>query len=84
MHFKISKYLDELKTDPEVEELVIKCDTEEQYNEILDSLFRAADGQIKICGVSNNPLEIIVEKDPHDSYRKFDESHVDTERFKGD
>lgn len=76
MHYKISKYLDELKQDPDSEELVIKCDNEEQYNSILDSLFKAADGKLKICGTSNNPLEIIVEKDPHDSYRKFDEKFV--------
>jgi len=76
MHYKISKYLDELKQDPDSEELVIKCDNETQYNSILDSLFKAADGKLKICGTSNNPLEIIVEKDPHDSYRKFDEKFV--------
>lgn len=76
MHYKISKYLDKMKEDPDTEELVIRCSSEDQYNSILDSLFKAADGKLKISGVSNNPLEIIVEKDPHDSYRKFDEKFV--------
>lgn len=73
MHFRIAKYLDEMEPLEDHEEVVIKCDTEEQYNSILDALFKAADGKLKISGVSNNPLEIIFEKDPHDSYRKFNE-----------
>lgn len=73
MHYRIAKYLDEYPLDDDEEELVIKCDSEEQYNSILDNLFRAGENKIKIFGVSNNPMEIIVERDPRDSYRKFDE-----------
>lgn len=73
MHYKIAKYLDEQPLEDDEEEIRIKCDNAEQYNSVLDSLFKAADGKIKIYGVSNNPMEIIVEKDPRDNYRKFDE-----------
>jgi hypothetical protein len=78
MHYKISKYLDEYPLDDEWEELVIKCDDERQYNAVLDSLFRASNGKLKISGTSNNPMEIVVEKDPRDGYRKFDENFLMT------
>lgn len=74
MHYKISKYLDENPLDDEYEEAVIRCDNEKQYNEVLDALFRASEGKIKISGTSNNPMEIVVERDPREKYRKFDES----------
>lgn len=74
MHFKISKYLDENPVDADDEELRITCETEKEFNDALDALFRYGDGKFKMYGVSNNPLEIIVEKDPRESYRKFDES----------
>ena len=76
MHYKIAKYLDEMPLGDDAEEIVIKCDNEQEYNSVLDALFRAAEHKLKISGVSNNPLEIIVEKDPHDSYRQFNEQHV--------
>lgn len=78
MHFKIAKYLDEHPLDDEYEELCIKCDTEEQYNSILDALFKAGEGKLKISGTSNNPMEIVVEKDPRDGYRQFDENFLMT------
>ena len=74
MHFKLSKYLDENPLSDEDEELRITCDNEKEYNEALDALFRYGDGKLKMYGVSVNPLEIIVEKDPRDNYREFDES----------
>jgi hypothetical protein len=76
MHYKIAKYLDEYPLDDDHEEIVIKCDNEDQYNATLDALFKASEGKIKISGTSNNPMEIVVEKDPRDDYRKFDESFL--------
>lgn len=76
MHYKISKYLDEYPLDDDHEELRIVCDNEREYNEVLNSLFRASEGKIKIFGTSNNPMEIIVEKDPREGYRVFDESFL--------
>ena len=76
MHYKIAKYLDEYPLDGDGEELVIKCDNEEQYNSVLDALFKAGENRLKISGVSNNPMEIVVEPDPRDSYRQFDESNL--------
>ena len=75
MHYKINKYLDELEEDNEYEEIKIVCDSEEEYNNVLDNLCKACEDRYKfnIYGVSNNPMEIILEKDPRDSYRKFDE-----------
>ncbi len=74
MHFRIAKYLEEHPLDNEWEELSIKCDNEAQYNAVLDALCRASADKFKISGVSNNPMEIIVEKDPREGYRVFDES----------
>lgn len=76
MHYKISQYLDECPLDDDEEEIVIKCDNEEQYNATLDALFKASEGKLKMYGVSNNPMEIVVEKDPRDNYRKFDENFL--------
>lgn len=76
MHFKIAKYLDENPLDDDYEELVIKCDNEEQYNATLDALFKAGEGKFKMYGTSNNPMEIIIEKDPREGYRKFDENFL--------
>ena len=76
MHYKISKLLDECPLGDDYEELCIKCDNEEEYNNVLDSLFKAGDEKFKFYGVSNNPMEIIIEKDPRDNYRQFDESNL--------
>lgn len=76
MHFKISQYLDQYPLEDDEEELKIQCDTEDQYNATLDALFHYTDGKIRIFGVSSNPMEIIVEKDPRESYRKFDEADL--------
>ena len=51
MHYKINQYLEENPLDKDYEELVIKCDSEEQYNSILDALFKAGDGKFKVFGV---------------------------------
>lgn len=72
MHYKIAKYLEENPIGDD-EEICIKCDNNEQYNSVLDALFKYGEGKLKMSGVSNNPMEIIVEKDPRDNYRKFDE-----------
>lgn len=74
MHYKISKLLDQCPLGDDYEELCIMCDSEEEYNSVLDALFKAGENKLKISGVSNNPMEIVVEKDPRDNYRKFDES----------
>lgn len=73
MHYKIAKYLDENPIDDENEEIIIKCDNVDQYNATLDALFKAGQDKIKIFGTSNNPMEIVIEKDPRENYRKFDE-----------
>ena len=82
MHFKISKLLEECPLDDDYEEIRIACDNDKEYNEVLDALFKAGDGKFKFYGVSNNPMEIIVEKDPRDNYRKFDESNLSTKEEK--
>ena len=74
MHYKIAKYLDENPLGEDYEELRIVCDSEKEYNDVLDALYKAGDGKLKMYGVSNNPMEIIVEKDPRYGYRKFDEN----------
>lgn len=76
MHYKIKKYLEENPLDKEYEELIIKCDSEKEYNAVLDSLFKEADGKFRVFGVSNNPMEIVVEPDPRDKYRKFNEDNL--------
>lgn len=76
MHYKISQYLDETPLDTEWEELSIKCDNEKQYNDTLDALFKSGNGKLKISGTSNNPMEIIVERDPREKYRGFDEKFL--------
>jgi hypothetical protein len=81
MHFKISKYLDECFLDKDCEEIVIKCDNTEEYNKILDSLFKASSDKFVMYGTSINPMEIIVEKDPREDYRKFDENDLLEERI---
>lgn len=73
MHYKISKLLDDNPLDDDCEELRIVCDSEEEYNGILNSLYHAGDGKFKMYGVSYNPMEIIIEKDPRLNYRQFDE-----------
>lgn len=76
MHYKLSKYLDEYPLDEDWEELRIVCKDEEEYNNTLNKLFHASEDKIKIYGVSNNPMEIVVEKDPRINYRKFDENFL--------
>lgn len=73
MHYKIAKLLDDNPLDDDDEELRIVCDSEEEYNNVLNSLYHAGDGKFKMYGVSYNPMEIIVEKDPRLNYRQFDE-----------
>jgi hypothetical protein len=82
MHYRIANLLDTLPetTEDDAEELRIICDNEEEYNSVLDALFRAGENKLKISGTSNNPMEIIVEKDPRESYRKFDESLLMNDR----
>jgi len=74
MHFKIHQLLDKFPLDDDYEEISFRCKDEDEYNTVLDALFKEGENKFKISGVSNNPMEIIVEKDPRDSYRTFDES----------
>jgi hypothetical protein len=76
LHFQIKKFLDAHPLEGEWDELIIHCDTEEEYNKTLDELFRYTVGKIKIYGVANNDMEIIVEKDPREGYRTFDEKFL--------
>lgn len=73
MHYKIAKLLDENPLDDDCEEFRIVCDTEREYNDVLNALCHEADGKFKMYGVSYNPMEIIIEKDPRLGYRQFDE-----------
>ena len=47
MHYKISKYLDEMPLGDDEEEIKIVCDNEREYNAVLDSLFKAAEGKFR-------------------------------------
>ena len=38
LHYRLAKYLEQYPLDPEGEQLLIKCDNEEQYNQILDAI----------------------------------------------
>ena len=73
MHYRISQLLDETPLDDECEEIRIICDNEREYNDVLNALYHHTDGNIKMYGVSYNPMEVIIEKDPRLKYRKFDE-----------
>lgn len=73
MHYCMAQLMDENPLPDDYEEFRIVAKDEEEYNAILDKLYHAGDGKFKIYGVSNNPMEIIVEKDPREGYRKFDE-----------
>lgn len=75
LHFKIKEYLDK-NDNNEYDEICIKCDNEKQYNEILDSLSRYTKDKIQIYGTTEDNLEIIIERDPRENYRKFDEKYV--------
>lgn len=74
MHYHISKILDENPLDDDWEELRIVCDSEREYNDVLNALYHEAEGKFKMYGVSYNPMEIVVERDITENYRKFDES----------
>ena len=80
LHFKIKQYLDEHPLDSDYEELVIRCDDEKQYNGILDALFTYSADKFKISAVTNNDMEIVVERDPREGYRKFDEANLVKDR----
>ena len=77
MHYKIAKLLDENPLGDDWEELRIVRDNEREYNDTLNALYHAAEGKFKMSGVSYNPMEIVVEKDPRLNYRKFDESSLE-------
>lgn len=76
LHFKLKQFLDAHPLGDDYEELVIRCDTEESYNAMLDKLSHFPDDKISIYAVSYDPMEIIIEKDPRESYRQFDESNL--------
>ena len=82
MHFKISQYLDELPKEEDKEEIVIKCDNVDEYNATLDKLFHYGKDKFKIFGTSNNPMEIIIEEDPRNNYRKFNEDNLNFDKEK--
>lgn len=73
MHYKLDKLKDEFPLDNDWSEVRIEAANETEYNEILDKLYHYTKDRIRIFGVSNNPMEIIVEKDPRENYRQFDE-----------
>ena len=74
MHYRLAKYLEKHPLDGENEELLIKCDNEKEFNNILDSITHFKDGKMIAFGTSRNPMEIIIEEDPRVKHRHFDES----------
>lgn len=86
MHYKISQYIDESPMNTieyllgedisDWEEVRIVAKDVDEYNSILDKLFHEGEGKLKMFGTSNNPMEIIIEKDPRLNYRKFDENFL--------
>jgi hypothetical protein len=80
MHYKLSKYLDEDPLPDDWESIRIVCDNEEEYNKTLDKLYHYSDGIIKVYGTTNEPMDIIVEKDPRENYRKFDENQLEKDK----
>ena len=76
MHFKIAQYLDQTPLPDDYEEIRIAADNEADYNAILDSLYRCAKDKIQMSGVKKGPMEVIIEKDPREGYRQFDESFL--------
>ena len=80
MHFKIKEYLDKHPLGGDYEEMIFKCSTEKEYNEILDSLARYGDQSIQIHAVSHNNVEVVVEDDIREKYRKFNEKNLVEER----
>lgn len=81
MHYKLAQYLKDYPLDPEGEELVIQCGSEEEYNRTLDALYKFKDGKFRAFGTSRNPMEIIVDEDPRAKYRKFDEKFLLDEKI---
>lgn len=80
LHYKLKKYLDDNPLGDDYEELIIKCDNEQQYNSVLDALYHYTGDKIRIFATSHDDTEIIVEKDPRIDYRQFDEKNLMTER----
>ena len=84
MHYKIAKYLEKYPLKEGEEELSIKCDTEKEYNDILDAMYHFKDGKFRAFGTSRNPMEIIIDEDPRTNYRKFDEKFLLDSKIEGD
>ena len=82
LHFRLADYIKQMELDDDAESLYINCKTEEDYNKALDTISKATEERIKVYGTSRNPLEIIVEKDPRDNYRVFDEKFLMKEEDK--
>lgn len=74
LHYRITQYLDEDPLGPDWEELKIDASSTDEYNQRLDQLVKYGEDLIVTSGIPNNPTEIIVEKDPRENYRQFDES----------
>lgn len=72
LHYRLSKLIDEVDGD-EYESIEFDCNTEDEYNAALDALFRLGEGKVRMFGVTNHQYKIIVEKDPREGYRKFNE-----------
>lgn len=77
-HYTLAQMARNLDTwfDGEIDELIIDCDDEELYNNSLDILFHMNENKVSMWGVTGDPLQIIVEKDPRENHRKFDEGYV--------
>ena len=76
MHYRIAKLLDEHPLGDDWEEIRIVCDSEKEYNDVLNALCHYEEGKFKMYGVSNNPMEIIYAEDPRLKYRQFDEDQL--------
>ena len=76
LHFKLDQYLKDYPMDDDNEEIIIKANNEEEYNAVLDALCNDAENNFQIFGVSKDPMELIVMKDPREGYRKFNEKYL--------
>ena len=75
-HYEIAKMLEDYPLDETADELYIKCNSEEEYNAILNKLHHMMDDIFKMYGTTRDPLELVIQEDPRDKYRKFDEKFL--------
>ena len=76
MHFRLSQLMAQCPISEDAEEVGVKADNVDDYNQALDKLYNSTVGIVKMSGVPNGPMDIIVEKDPREGYRQFNENFL--------